>query len=65
MNCHQCNRKIDESREYKITAPDGDCFHKACLAVYEKERDCFFDYIIHNDSLFANWLGVQELVINQ
>jgi len=65
MKCFHCKEEINESKGYEITAPDGDVFHKECLPKYEKERDSFFDNIIHRDILFANWMGVPIGLIKQ
>ena len=57
MNCFHCGQKIDESKGYEITAPDGDAFHKKCLRKFKKERERFFNEIIHDDDKFYDWLG--------
>ena len=64
MKCFECKKEIDKGKGYEVTAPDGDCFHKECLLKYEKERDIFFNDIIHDDKKFANWLGVPESMVN-
>ena len=51
MKCFHCHKQIDETKPHEITAPDGDVFHLECLKEYEKERDIFFNEIIHDDEL--------------
>jgi hypothetical protein len=56
MKCFYCKKEIDEFKPHKVTAPDGDVFHENCLIEYEKERDVFFNEIIHSDDKFNKWL---------
>lgn len=65
MKCFYCKKEIDESQHYDVTIPDGDCFHRDCLAKHEKEKERFFNSIIYDDKKFANWLGVSEKMIKK
>lgn len=58
MKCFHCYKQIDESKPHKFTAPDGDVFHLDCLKEYEKEKERFYNKVIHDDKKFADWIGV-------
>ena len=45
-------------RSKKVTAPDGDVFHSNCLKEYEKEKERFYNEVIHDDKKFADWIGI-------
>jgi len=65
MKCFHCNKKIDESELSEVTAPDGDVFHIHCLEKYEKEREIFFNEIVHDDKKFADWMGISVNFIKE
>lgn len=57
MICFHCKKEVDESKPHKITAPDGDVFHIECLKEHEKQRDKFFNEIIHDDKKYKDYMG--------
>lgn len=57
MKCFQCGKEIGVTEEYVVQEPDGDFFHENCLAVYEKERDEFFNEIVNDDKKFNKWIS--------
>ncbi len=65
MKCFHCRKKIDESEPHEITAPDGDIFHTKCLKEYEKEKERFYNEVIHDDKKFADWMGVPVSLIKK
>jgi len=58
MKCFHCHKQIDESKPHKVTPPDGDVYHLECLKEHEKEKEMFFNEVIHDDKKFADWMGV-------
>ena len=56
MKCDHCKKGIDETVPHEVTTPDGDCFHKVCYSKHKKERDKFFNEIVHDDKKFNNWM---------
>jgi len=57
MGCIQCGKH--DAEDYQIIGEDGDfACSKKCKEAYEKERDHFFNTVIHDDRLFAGWMGV-------
>lgn len=61
MKCFHCRKEINESKPHEVTSPDGDVFHLECLLEYEKEREIFFNEIIHDDKKFDNWMMINKL----
>ena len=55
MKCFHCHKEM--SGDGILISPDGDfvCNEK-CKRGYEKERDYFFDVLIHNDNKMEAWL---------
>jgi predicted nucleic acid-binding Zn ribbon protein len=59
MGCVQCGKSYGEATNYHIIGVDGDfACSDECKEAYEKERDHFLNTVIHDDALFANWMGV-------
>lgn len=57
MKCEHCYREVQPGEAHTYTAPDGDLYHDKCIPLMERERDHFFNTIIHDDQLFNDWMG--------
>jgi hypothetical protein len=59
IECVVCKEDVDKNGTAVLVNADGDfACSQACADKYKRERDHFFDHIIHNDHSFAQWLGV-------
>ena len=57
MKCFQCKKEIKNVLYMIVTAPDGDCFcNQICHEQFKKDRDHFLNVIIHDDTLYEQWL---------
>jgi len=53
-----CKKDPLDSMHYVIASADGDaaCCQK-CLEEYKKQRDHFFNVVIHDDKKYNEWLN--------
>lgn len=61
--CIQCKKKVDVEWDtgFIWVGCDGDLVcSQECHTTYQKDKDYFFDVVIKDDTLFANWLGVVD-----
>jgi len=64
--CVICKKEVEVypefgKKDYVLLNSDGDfACSKECAEKYEKEKEYFFNVILRNDKLYANWLGVSE-----
>jgi len=57
MKCFQCKKSIENELNMIVTAPDGDCFcDQRCKDAYERDKAHFLNVVIHDDTLYSNWL---------
>jgi len=54
MKCYQCGKIIEDGI---ILDEDGDIVcSEECKVQFEKERELFFNTIVHDDVLFEKWM---------
>ena len=61
MTCvnENCENDWDTPTKQLVTV-DGDfACCKKCKIEWEKQRDHFFNVVIHDDKKFENWMGVK------
>jgi trimethylamine:corrinoid methyltransferase-like protein len=58
IKCFNCGDNAEKFGTPILIGPDGDfvCCKK-CMDEYEKERDVFFNEIIHDDKKFNEWIN--------
>jgi len=57
VKCFQCKKECGEYTAILISA-DGDFVcSKECKVAYEKEKQHFFNVIIHDEARFLNWMA--------
>jgi len=57
MSCVQCKQPLKEWDMHMVNA-DGDfACSIECKKEYEKERDRFFNEIVHDDKKFEEWMN--------
>jgi len=58
MRCVQCCKEISDGDTIIPMTPDGDfACGLICKVRYEKERDRFFNEIVHDDKKFEEWMS--------
>ncbi len=57
MKCFQCKKEIKNEAEMVILNADGDVgCNTICQQNYIKERDHFFNVIVHDEKMCEDWL---------
>ncbi len=58
VRCTVCKQSAEGLDAVLLTC-DGDfACSEACAEKWRKDRDHFFNNVIHDDQAFANWIGV-------
>jgi len=56
IRCFHCHEYIRDERDMVLVSCDGDFVHGQCKEAYDKERDHFLNVVLHDDTLFNQWL---------
>ena len=57
MKCTQCRKEVTDESKGSFVNIDGDWVcSDACNTAYIKERDHFFNHIVHSEEATTRWL---------
>ena len=57
MKCVQCKQEIRDGQTIIPVTPDGDMVcGLICKGLYERERERFFNKVVHDDKKFEDWM---------
>ena len=57
MRCFHCKKEIENDLDMKIIGIDGDVVcDQDCKEAFEKERERFFNEVIHSEQAFFDWM---------